>query len=76
MTNVLDFTDPDYLMSRHLEIVNRLAALELAVKNLTAHNPSMDAIAQITDILDNRDDLDSESKITLINIIIGQQHHR
>lgn len=42
----------------------------------TSDNTSMDAIAQITDILDNRDDLDSECKITLINIIIGKQHHR
>jgi hypothetical protein len=34
-------------------------------------NSAMDTIAQITDILDNRDDLNAESKITLINIIVG-----
>jgi hypothetical protein len=64
-------------------LINRTgceAIWKAAIKSVAAHstsdNTSMDAIAQITDILDNRDDLDSECKITLINIIIGKQHHR
>ena len=41
MINVEDFKDPSYLMAYYLSINSRLAALELAVKNLTATNSAM-----------------------------------
>lgn len=39
----------------------------------TAHNSAMDAIARITEVLDDASHC-AETKVTLINIIIGQQH--
>ena len=48
-------------------------SLKTAVSEQTAHNSAMDAIARITSVLDNPETSDG-AKVSLINIIIGQQH--
>ena len=38
MLNVLDFTDPEFLMSRYLEQESRIAALESKVEKFISYN--------------------------------------
>ena len=67
------YEDYDAILKECNRLESENAALKSAVLAQQTNNSAMGAIARIASVLDNAS-YDSQTKITLINLIIGQLH--